>query len=212
MGILFGEDPIEFLSVEADPQWSKSPPRISHLKSSPEEYQVPIRRERGRRPSTHPLRKATMNLKHLDAGMTLVPLLGVTRGLPLSISSPTKSGTQKDQSSSRNGQGHSRRSSEDPGSLFRKLERATGTRSKQHLTSAAKLQDDGQHRDVSNCGCHRCIHELSITKMEKVTPDQGVSEKLRDLIKSRRIYKSTSLNTHPTPCLCKTHLERTCKD
>ena len=81
-------------------------------------------------------------------------------------------------------------------------------KSKQHLTSAVKLQDDGQHRDVSNCGCHRCIHEISITKMEKVTPGQGVSEKLRDLIKSRRIYKLTSLNTHPTPCLCKTHLER----
>ena len=61
--------------------------------------------------------------------------------------------------------------------------------------------------NVSNCGCHRCIHEISITKMEKVTPGQGVSEKLRDLIKSR-IYKSTSLNTHPTLCLCKTHLER----
>ena len=81
-------------------------------------------------------------------------------------------------------------------------------KSKQHLTSAVKLQDDGQHRDVSNCGCHRYIHEISITKMEKVTPGQGVSEKLMDLIKSRRICKSTSLNTHPTPCLCKTHLER----
>ena len=93
-------------------------------------------------------------------------------------------------------------------SLFRKLEGATGTKSKQPPKSAVKLQDDGQHRDVSNCGCHRSIHEISITKMEKVTPGQEVSEKLRDLIKSRRIYKSTSLNTHPTPCLCKTHLER----
>ena len=27
-------------------------------------------------------------------------------------------------------------------------------------------------------------------------------------VKSRRIYKSMSLNTHPTPCLYKTHLER----
>ena len=103
--------------------------------------------------------------------------------MPLSTSSPTKSRTQKDQSSSWNGQGRSRLSSEDPGSLFRKLEGATGTKSKQHLTSAAKLQDDGQHRDVSNCGCHRCIHELSITKMEKVTPGQGVPEKFSDLIK-----------------------------
>ena len=81
-------------------------------------------------------------------------------------------------------------------------------KSKQPPKSAVKLQNDGQHRDISNCGCHRCIHEISITKMEKVTPGQGVSEKLRDLINSRRIYKSMSLNTHPTPCLCKTHLER----
>ena len=74
-------------------------------------------------------------------------------------------------------------------SLFWKLEGATGTKSKQLPKSVVKLQDDGQHRDVSNCGCHRSIHEISITKMEKVTPGQGVSEKLRDLIKSRRIYK-----------------------
>ena len=105
-------------------------------------------------------------------------------------------------------QDRSRRSSEDTVSLFRNLEGATGTKSKQPPKSAVKLQDDRQHRDVSNCGCHRCIHEISITKMEKVTPGQGLSEKLRDLIKSGRIYKSASLNTHPTPCLCKTHLER----
>ena len=126
----------------------------------------------------------------------------------MSTSSPTKSRTQKDQSSSQNGQGRSCRSSEDPVSLFQKLEGAIGTKSKHSLKSAVKLQDDGQHRDVSNCRCHKCIHEISITKMEKVTLGQGVSEKLRDLIKSRRIYKSTSLNTHPTPCLCKTHLEK----
>ena len=119
----------------------------------------------------------------------LDPCFGSDSGLPLSTSSPTKSRTQKDQSSSRNGQGSSRRSSEDPVSLFQKLEGATGTKSKQPPKSAIKLQDDGQHRDVSNCGCHRCIHEISITKLEKVTPGQGVSEKLWDLIKSRRIYK-----------------------
>ena len=185
-------------------QWSKSPPRISHLESSPEEYQVPLRRERGRRPSTHPLRKATMNRKHLDAGMTLAPLLGVTRGCLCRQARQQNHGPRKISPAL----GTDRAAVADPGSLFRKLEGATGTKSKQHLTSAAKLQDDGQHRDVSNCGCHRCIHELSITKMEKVNPCQGISEKLRDLIKSRRIYKSTSLNTHPTPCLCKTHLER----
>ena len=148
-----------------------------------------------------------MNLKHLDAGMTLALLLGVTRGCLCRQAHQQNHRPRKISPAL----GTDRAAVADPlrilGSLFRKLEGATGTKSKQHLTSAAKLQDDGQHRDVSNCGCHRCIHELSITKMEKVTPGQGVSEKLRDLIKSRRIYKSTSLNTRPTPCLCKTHLE-----
>ena len=128
-----------------------------------------------------------MNLKHLDAGMTLVPLLGVTQGCLCRQAHQQNHGPSKISPALGTGRGRGRRSSEDPGSLFRKLEGATGMKPKQHLTSAAKLQDDGQHRDVSNCGCHRCIHELSITKMEKVTPGQGVSEKLRDLIKSRRI-------------------------
>ena len=207
MRILFGEDPIEFLPVEAvsteqvssedlpSQVFSRRIPGTSKKREREEAFN-PSPSERHHEPET-PRRR-------YEPG----PSLGSDSGLPLSTSSPTKSQTQKDQSSSRNGQGRSRLSSEDPGSLFRKLEGATGMKSKQHLTSTAKLQDDGQHRDVSNCGCHRCIHELSITKMEKVTPGQGVSEKLRDLIKSRRIYKSTSLNTHPTSCLCKTHLER----
>ena len=74
------------------------------------------------------------------------PSLGSDSGLPLSTSSPTKSWTQKDQSSSRNGQGRSRQSSKDPVSFFRKLEGATGTKSKQPPKSAVKLQDDGQHQ------------------------------------------------------------------
>ena len=150
-----------------------------------------------------------MNLTHLDAGMTLIPLLGVTRGCLCLQAHQQNHGPRKISPAL----GTDRAAVADPlrilcHSFFRKLEGATGTKSKQPPKSSAKLQDDGQHRDVSNCGCHRCIHEISITKMEKVTPGQGVSEKLRDLIKSRRIYKSTSLNTHPTPCLCKTHLER----
>ena len=144
--------------------------------------------------------------------MTLVPLLGVTRGCLCLQAHQQNHGPRKISPALRT----DGTTVADPPRIlglfffffFWKLEGATGTKSKQHLTSAVKLQDDGQHRDVSNCGCHRCIHEISITKMEKVTPGQGVSEKLRDLIKSRRIYKSTSLNTHPTPCLCKTHLER----
>ena len=207
MGILFGEDPIEFLSVEAE---STEQVSSEDLPSQVFSRRIPgtsKKREREEAfnpsPSESHLEPETPRRRY-DSG----PSLGSDSGLPLSTSSPTKSRTQEDQSSCWNGRGRSCRSSKDPGSLFRKLEGATGTKSKQHLTSGAKLQDDGQHRDVSNCGCHRCIHKLSITKMEKVTPGQGVSEKLRDLTKSRRIYKSTSLNTHPTPCLCKTHLER----
>ena len=145
-----------------------------------------------------------MNLTHLDAGMTLVPLLGVTRGCLCLQAHQQIHGPRKISPAL----GTDRAAVAGPlrilgpflGSWKEPLERSP--------TSAVKLQDDGQHRDVGNCGCHRCIHERSITKMEKVTPGQGVSEKLRDLIKSRRIYKSTSLNTPTTPCLCKTHLER----
>ena len=207
MGILFGEDPVKFLSVEAESTeqvssedlpfhvFSRRIPGTSKKREREEAFN-PSPSESHHEPDT-PRRRYDPD-----------PSLGSDSGLPLSTSSPTKSRTQKDQSNSRNGQGRSRRSSEDPVSLFRKLEGATGTKSKQPPKSAVKLQDEGQHRDVSNCGCHRCIHEISITKMEKVTPGQGVSEKLRDLFKRRRIYKSTSLNTHPTPCLCKTHLEK----
>ena len=149
-----------------------------------------------------------MNLTHLDAGMTLVPLFGVTRGCLCLQAHQQNHGPRKISPALGTDRAAVASPPRNLGLFFRKLEGATGTKSKQHLISAVKLQDDGQHRDVSNCGCHRCIHEISITKMEKVTSGQGVSEKLRDLIKSRRIYKSTSLNTHPTPCLCKTHLER----
>ena len=202
MGILFGEDPIEFLSVEAESMEQVS---SEDLPSQVFSRRIPgTSKKREREKAFNPSPSESHHepetpRRRYDSG----PSLGSDSGLPSSTSAPTKSQTQKDQSSSRNGQARSRRSSKGPGSLFRKLEGATGMKSKQHLTSAAKLQDDGQHRDVSNCGCHKCIHELPITKMETVTPGQGVSEKLRDLIKSRRIYKSTSLNTHPTPCLCK---------
>ena len=207
MGIKFREDPIEFLSVETE---STEQVSSEDLPSQVFSRRIPgTSKKREREEASNPSPSESHHepdtpRRRYDPG----PSLGSDSGLPLSTSSSTKSQTQKDQSSSQNGQDSSCRSSEDPGSLFWKLEGATGTKAKQHLTSAVKLQDDGQHRDVSNCGCHRCIHEISITKMEKVTPGQGVSEKLRDLIKSRRIYKSTSLNTHPTPCLCKTHLER----
>ena len=80
MGILFGDDPIEFLSVKAE---STEQVSSEDLPSQVFTRRIPgtsKKRERGRRPSTHPLRKATMNLKHLDTGMTLVPLLGVTLG------------------------------------------------------------------------------------------------------------------------------------
>ena len=149
-----------------------------------------------------------MNLTHPDAGMTLIPLFGVTRGCLCLRAHQQNHGPRKISPTL----GTDRAAVAYPprtlchffGSWKEPPERSPSS----PLKSAVKLQDDGQHQDVSNCGCHRCIHEISITKMEKVTPGQGVFEKLRDLIKSRRIYNSTSLNTHPTPCLCKTHLVR----
>ena len=161
MGILFGKDPIEFLSVEAESMEQVS---SKDLPSQVFSRRIPgTSKKREREDAFNPSPSESHHepetpRRRYDPG----PSLGSDSGLPLSTSSPTKSRTQKDQSSSRNGQGHSRRSSEDPGSLFRKLEGATRTKCKQHLTSAAKLQDDGHHQDVSNCGCHRCIRELSI--------------------------------------------------
>ena len=186
MGILFGEDPVGFLSVEAE---STEQVSSEDLPSQVFSRRIPgtsKKREREEAFNPSPLEsrhEPDPPRRRYDPD----PSLGSDSGLPLSTCSPTKSRTKKDQSSSQNGQGCSHRSSEDPVSLFRKVEGATGTKSKQPPKSAVKLQDDGQHRDVSNCGCHRCIYEISITKMEKVTPGQGVSEKLRALIKSRGI-------------------------
>ena len=188
MWILFGEDPIEFLPVEAE---STEQVSSEDLPSQVFSRRIPgTSKKREREEAFNPSpseshHEPEIPRRRYEPG----PSLGSDSGLPLSTSSPTKSQTQKDQSSSRNEQGRSRLSSEDPGSLFRKLEGGTGMKSKQHLTSTAKLQDDGQHRDISNCGCHRCIQELSITKMEKVTPGLGVSEKLRVSLRAEG-YKS----------------------
>ena len=121
MGILFGEDPIEFLSVEAESTEQVFSRRIpgTSMKREKEEAFNPSPSESHHEPET-PRRR-------YDPG----PSLGSDSGLPLSTSSPIKSRTQEDQSSSRNGRGRSRRSSEDPGPLFRKLEGAIGTKSKQ---------------------------------------------------------------------------------
>ena len=194
----------------------------------PEEYQVPLRRERGRRPSTRPLRKAAMNLTHPDAGVTLIPLLGVTRGC-LCLQAHQQNHRPRKISPAL---GTDRATVADPprilchsfGSWKEPPERSPS--SPQNQLSNCKMTDntetsatvgttdtsmsylffyEWEHRTGKMCP----FSSLHLSrKMEKVTPGQGLSEKLRDLIKSRRIYKSTSLNTHPTPCLCKTHLER----
>ena len=80
MGILFGEDPVEFLSVKAQSIEQVSSEGLPSQVFSRRIPGTSKKRERGRRPSTRPLRKAAMNLTHPDAGMTLIPLLGVTRG------------------------------------------------------------------------------------------------------------------------------------
>ena len=69
-------------------------------------------------------------------------------------------------------------------------------------------QNDGQHKDASNCGCHNCIMELSITKNEHITSGQELSKNFWELVNKRVIYKNTSMRSHPTPCMCKTHLEK----
>ena len=122
-----------------------------------------------------------MNLTHLDAGMTLIPLLGVTWGCLCLQAHQQNHGPRKISPAL----GTDRAAVADPlrilchsfGGWKEPPERSPSSR--QNQLSNCKI--DGQHRDVSNCGCHRCIHEISITKMEKVTPGQGVSEKLRDL-------------------------------
>ena len=73
-------------------------------------------------------------------------------------------------------------------------------------SSASEL--DGQHHNASNCGCHQCVRELLITKLEPITPGRELSAKFRALVKKRKVYRNTALKNHPSKCLCKTHLER----
>ena len=73
---------------------------------------------------------------------------------------------------------------------------------------AREKEDDGQHRNEDDCGCHQCIKKLSIIRMEDILPGKEMSKKLREQVDKRRIYKNTALKLHPNPCLCKTHLGR----
>ena len=110
MGIKFGKDPIEFLSVEAE--------SMKQVSSEDFPSQVFSRRIPGT--SKKRKREEAFNLSPSESHhepetprcrYDPSPSLGSDSGLPLSTSSPTKSRTQKDQPSSLNGQGHSRRSS-----------------------------------------------------------------------------------------------------
>ena len=78
MGILFGEDPVEFLSVEAE---STEQVSSEDLPSQVFSRRIPGTSKKREREEAFnpPLWKAAMNLTHPDAGMTLIPLLGVTR-------------------------------------------------------------------------------------------------------------------------------------
>ena len=67
---------------------------------------------------------------------------------------------------------------------------------------------DGQHRDASNCGCHQCVVALSYIKNEPLTPGQEISVRFREQLKKLKIFKNTSIKSHPNPCMCKTHLEK----
>ena len=139
----------------------------------------------------------------------MIPLLGVTRGCLCLQAHQQNHGPRKISPAL----GTDRAAVADPprilchffGSWKEPPERSPS--SPQNQLSNCKMTDNTE-TSATVGATDASFHEISITKMEKVTPSQGVSEKLRVLIKSRRIYKSTSLNTHPTPCLCKTHLEK----
>ena len=71
-----------------------------------------------------------------------------------------------------------------------------------------ELERDGQHQDADNCGCHHCIKELAITKLEPLTPGKELSAGFRACVKRLKIYRCTALKSHPSGCLCRTHLEK----
>ena len=78
-------------------------------------------------------------------------------------------------------------------------------RRQEHL---GDLDYDRQHQDANNCGCHRCIRELAITKLEPMTPGRELSANFRLCVKRLKIYHSTALKSHHSGCLCRTHLEK----
>ena len=85
------------------------------------------------------------------------------------------------------------------------LDERTGAIEKKKNTG---IEDDGQHKNEENCGCHQCIKKLSIIKQEKIVPGREISTRLREQINKRRLFKHTPLRTHPELCLCRSHLER----
>ena len=73
------------------------------------------------------------------------------------------------------------------------------------VTPSATLSDP-QHRDAQDCGCNGCIQEIAIRKNVPITLGQ-IQAKLGRYTQNLKIYKPTSADTHPTKCVCKTHLE-----
>ena len=86
------------------------------------------------------------------------------------------------------------------------LDESTGAIQKKK--TRVEREDDGQHREEEDCGCHQCIKRMSIIKMEDILPGKEMSKKLREQVDKRRIYRNTALKLHPNPCLCKTHIGR----
>lgn len=125
---------------------------------------------------------------------------------PLSTSSPSRIKPMREKSQEER--------EIDPASLLSKvciIDKSTGAISKGTTipkTGKSSMQDDGQHNNANNCGCHTCITNLSIVKRETLNPNQRISKKFREQINKLKIYKNTPMRSHPTPCVCKTHLEK----
>ena len=86
------------------------------------------------------------------------------------------------------------------------LESLTGAIAKRK--TEVEQEDDGQHTDDHSCGCHNCITELAVIKGEAMKPGKEISRRFQDILGSRRIFRNTPLKSHPSPCMCITHLQR----
>ena len=219
MSVLFSDDLDLFLSVETE---SAEQPSNEDPASQVLQRRIPEAAKKKRK------NEEAFSLS--PTGKTQEPLLQNSRRRltsprdrteseepPLSTSSPTKSGSAHKTLQSDTLEDEMEPPS--PMSRVRTLDKSSGAIPKDQNSSTIPRsnftgnkrtpgQKDGQHCSAENCGCHKCISELLITKNEQLTPGKEISKKLRELINKRKIHKPTPAQTHPIPCMCKTHLEK----